>query len=463
MRYLTRVFGVSAVLAFTAAACASNATSPTGTLPARVDSSPLATVLRKLRSHATGKIQHVVIIIQENRSFDNLLQGFPNADTRSYGYDSNGKKVTLNQITLATNWDIDHSSYSFITACDGKGKYPGTECRMNGFNNESIGCGGSSDPCPYPEPEYAYVPHSETAPYFAMGEQYVVADRMFESDYDSNSFISHQYIIAGQAGKSAVNEPAYFPWGCDASGNTIATVNKQRQIGAPYQQVCWDDPTLGDEADAAGVSWGYYTADVNGDGGLWSGYQAIRHIRYGPDWTNDVKTPQTQFFTDIQNGNLPAISWVTPTCANSDHAGCGSNTGPSWVTSLVNAIGQSKYWNSTAIFIFWDDYGGWYDHVAPKKLDYDGLGFRIPMIIISPYAKQGYVSHVPYEHGSILKFTEDQFGLGRLAATDNRATSPETDCFDFSKPPRKFSPFKAEYDRNFFLQQPPDTRVPDPE
>ncbi len=115
----------------------------------------------------------------------------------------------------------------------------------------------------------------------------------------------------------------------------------------------------------------------------------------------------------------------------------GSKTGPSWVTSVVNAIGQSQYWNSTAIFVFWDDYGGWYDPQPPAYVDYDGLGMRLPMIIISPYAKKGYVSHTQYEHGSILKFVEDQFGLGRLAASDTRANSP-ADAFDFNKPPRKF-------------------------
>src|SRR4029077_11560653 len=108
------------------------------------------------------------------------------------------------------------------------------------------------------------------------------------------------------------------------------------------------------------------------------------------------------------------------------------------------------YWNSTAIFIMWDDYGGWYDHVAPAYLDYDGLGMRVPLLIISLYAKQRYVSHVHYEHGSILRFIEDQFGLPRLTASDSRATSPAADCFDFTQPPRKFVPIKASLDTQYF-------------
>ncbi len=110
--------------------------------------------------------------------------------------------------------------------------------------------------------------------------------------------------------------------------------------------------------------------------------------------------------------------------------------GPKWVASVVNAIGKSKYWKSTAIFVFWDEWGGWYDHVPPVYEDYDGLGFRVPMLIISPYAKQNYVSHVQYEHGSMLRFAEDEFGLPQMAASDTRANSPAADAFDFTQKPQ---------------------------
>jgi phospholipase C len=157
------------------------------------------------------------------------------------------------------------------------------------------------------------------------------------------------------------------------------------------------------------------------------------------------------------------MTWVTPTCATSDHAGCGSNQGPAWVASVVDAIGTSKFWNSTAIFVFWDEWGGWYDHVAPPYVDYDGLGFRVPMLIISPYAKQNYVSHVQYEHGSMLKFAEDVFGLGRLSAADTRANSPAADAFDFTQKPRAFSSFASKRTQRYFIDAPPDRRVPDSE
>ncbi|HEU5479799.1 MAG TPA: alkaline phosphatase family protein, partial [Candidatus Tumulicola sp.] len=231
----------------------------------------------------------------------------------------------------------------------------------------------------------------------------------------------------------------------------------------PQIGVCFDNKTLGDELDAAGLSWRYYTSALSpfSDGTLWNAYQAISHIYNGPDWKKDVKSPQTRIFDDVKNGKLPAVAWVTPTCRNSDHAACESNHGPQWVTSLVNAIGQSPYWNSTAIFIMWDDYGGWYDHVPPPLEDFDGLGVRVPLLIVSPYAKTGYVSHVQYEHGSILKFIEDQFGLPRLAATDSRANSPAQDCFNFNQSPRRFTPLPTALGPRYFENEAPDTRPVD--
>ncbi len=396
--------------------------------------------------------------MQENRSFNNLFYGFPGAKTAKYGYDSSGKKIKLLPIGLETQWDIDHSSSAFFAACNGTGSIPGTDCRMNGFNNEAVGC-GRYNPCPIKHPQYAYVPYSETKPYFDMANQYVLADQMYASNFDASSFVSHQYIISGQA-ESAVNYPD-GAWGCPGgSGDTISMVGQQRQIPSGSEVVCWDPTTLGDELDGAGISWAFYGQFYGGDPFLWIAYQAINHIYNGPDWKKDVIGPPSQFLTDVSNGKLRTVTWVTPTFPNSDHAGSGSKSGPSWVASVVNAIGQSRYWNSTAIFVFWDDYGGWYDPEAPEYVDYDGLGLRLPMLIISPYAKKGVVSHTPYEHGSILKFVEDQFGLGRLAASDTRANSP-ADAFDFSKPPRKFKVIPAPFDKSYFLHQPIDTRIPD--
>jgi phospholipase C len=407
---------------------------------------------------SSGKIQHVVIVVQENRSFDNLFAGYPGADTQSYGYDIHNHKIVLAPIPLEEPWDIQHSSANFFKACNGRGKIPGTKCRMNGFNTEKASCKmHGSPPCPNADPQYGYVPSTETGPYVAMAQQYVLADKMFESNLDGGSFISHQYIIGAQAPSSAVDFPLNV-WGCPGGkSDTIKTLTPQRTYGPPVQ-ACFSNDTLATELDTANIPWRYYADSVTN---IWSAYQANFPIWHGPDWGKDITAPSRSFLTDVANGKLDAVTWITPSCTDSDHSGCQSNHGPDWVASVVNAVGQSPFWDSTAIFVFWDDYGGWYDHVAPRYVDYDGLGFRVPMLVISPYAKQNYVSHVEYEHGSILKFVEDQFGLPRLSASDTRAKSPAEDCFDFTQPPREFVPIPAHLKASYFIHAPIDPRPPD--
>ena len=447
-------------------ACGGNispATVPALTNPALSSSSA---AVQPESQQGLNKIQNVIMIIQENRSFDNLFQGFPKADVQSYGYDSKGKKVTLGPITMKTTWDVDHSSTSFFAACNGTGSYPGTDCQMNGFDQEAVSCGMPNYPkCPFKDPQYAYVPAKETKPYVAMASQYVLADHMFTSNFDASSFVAHQYLIAAQS-SSAVNYPNSNEWGCEGgSGSTIQTLTQQRTIHYGYRiPVCFNNKTLGDELDAKTIPWAYYTAETpTGDGAYWSAYSAIKQIYNGPDWKKDVISPQTQFFKDVKAGKLRPMSWITPTCENSDHAGCNDDTGPAWVASLVNAIGKSKYWNTTAIFVVWDDYGGWYDHVPPTMLDYDGLGFRVPMLVISPYAKISYVSHKKYELASIVRFVEDRFGLAKLSASDKRALSPAGDCFDFTQKPRKFKAIPAKQNEDYFTRQLPDLRPVDTE
>jgi phospholipase C len=436
-------------------------------------------------SHPFDKIQHIVIVIQENRSFNNLFNGYPGAKTAKYGYISTGKKVELQPLTLATKWDLQHNSESFFVSCNGSGNIPGTDCKMNGFDKETWNCGQPGyGKCPNKYPPYSYVPQHQVQPYFDMAHQYVLADEFFASNFDISSFISHEYIIAGVNPQSSANYPE-TAWGCPGGPiDKTDSLGKDRKIIRFDLVPCWKSPTLASELDAKHISWAYYAAAVQGPGavkncrrngpdlgpdlksgnqGIWSAYQSISDICYGPDWERDVISPPAQFLTDVQNGKLRAVTWITPTFLNSDHGGNGSTTGPSWVTSVVNAIGESKFWDSTAIFIFWDDPGGWYDPVAPAYVDNDGLGFRLPLLIISPYAKKGLVSHVHYEHGSILKFIEDRFGLQRLAASDARANSPEADCFNFTQPPRKFVPIKAALDQAYFKRQPLDLRPPDSE
>jgi len=264
---------------------------------------------------------------------------------------------------------------------------------------------------------------------------------MFASQLDG-SFVAHQYLIAGWAGNS-YNYPAVEPWGCDSpASNAIGLLNGIGQpLGLTYP--CFNYSTIADELDAKKISWRYY-APKTGVGYSWTAFDAISHVRKGPDWKN-VVAPETRVLKDVAKGDLAGVTWVVPSLALSDHAGSNSKRGPSWVASVVNAVGKSKFWSSTAIFVVWDDWGGWYDDVAPPQLDFDGLGIRVPFICVSPYAKTGYVDRTRYEFGSLLTLIEDRYALASLGRTDARAAAP-FGCFDFAQQPRAFTQIAAPYD-----------------
>jgi phospholipase C len=423
-------------------------------------------------------IQHIVVIVQENRSFDNLFNGYPQANTVTSGQaipvDANGKPIPnatpttipLAQTSLRSPWDVVHGLSQFDKSYD--------QARNDGFSEEStvcyVGPPACTKPSPTTYPAYAFVPQSETGPYWRMASQYVLADNMFESNIDA-SFVAHQYLIAGWS-NHAVNYQQGGSWGCD-NASPVPTLTQNRKLG-PGESACFGSPdpssypTLASELEAAGFDWRYYAPGRGVSGYFWSAFDAIDAVRNGPEWTGrssqKVISPPAQVIRDAANGNLPVgVTWVTPILQNSDHASSGTAHGPSWVANVVNAIGgNAALWNTTAIFVVWDDWGGWYDHVAPVQLDYDGLGLRVPMLVISPYALQGNVAHTPYEFGSILKFAEDNFGVGRLApanccyggpGSDTRANTLGSDVFNFSQPPRSFVPIQAPLKPEYFLHQ----------
>ena len=413
-------------------------------------------VLERVAGTGAGKIKHIVYIVQENRSFDNLFQGYPGADTVSSGKNSFGRTVQLKPVSLADQYEIDHSAEAMFAACDGQGSIPGTKCKMDGFNKEES-WGGPSD-----FPEYVYVPRIESKPYFDMAHEWVLADRMFQSQLDE-SFDAHQYIIAAQAAWS-VNLPS-GRWGCGGGKyDVVSTITASRNPQGPAVAPCYDYETLGDELDTAGLSWRFYASSYGSKssdyGAVWSSYQAIKHIYGHADWKN-VISPDWRFILDVRAGKLADFTWITPVCSYSDHVNCGGGDGPSWVAALVDTIGASKFWDTTAIFVQWDDWGGLYDHVPPPYRGRDGVGFRVPLLVISPYAKHDYVTHVPLETASVLKFAENLWGLDPLAAADSRANSPGGDSFDFSKPPRRFIHINAPLPPKFFIGHPDEYAAPD--
>jgi phospholipase C len=441
---------LSAFIVFTASACSQSG--PIGGLPQPVKNA--------LRTHATAglrsKIQHVVIIIQENRSFDNIFAGYPGADAPTYGYMSTGKRVNLKARSFGGS-DLAHGYKPALVDYD-NGK-------MDGFDLNS----------PYmPKYPYSYLKRAAVKPYWTMAQQYVLADQMFPTEL-GGSFAAHLNLIAGtdqlSPGLAEADNPSDTPWGCDAPPSTESTtVNSNRQISIHGPFPCFTQfKTMADILDPANVSWKYYAPQTFGcptscDGGglIWSEFDAISNVRYGPDWAKDVINPQTTILGDAANGNLAAVSWVVPDWKDSDHALSDSDTGPSWVAAVVNAIGKSKYWKSTAIVVLWDDWGGWYDDAAPPQLDWEGLAIRVPCIIISPYAKAATVSHTQYESGSILKFIEETFNLPSLGYTDARATSI-SDSFDFTQKARGFKKIPAKYPPPYFQHERPSFKSPDNE
>jgi phospholipase C len=424
-----------------------------------------------------GQIKHVVIVFQENRTPDNLFHDSVlisrGADIASQGKTSSGQTIPLTSTSLGTTYDLGHDHGSFLAIWD--------HGAMDGA--DKIVCGPS---CP-PNPQYQYVQQPDVRPYFTMAETYTFGDRMFQTN-EGPSFPAHQYIISGTSAISATsttsvaenpgNNQQGYGTGCLAAPgtevNAIDTSNPD-----PYapeftiSQLCYEHATLTDLLDAANLNWKYYAP---APGSIWTAPDAIQHMCVpsgnppsctGPDWTNPdphvvIEGSKSQIISDIAAGNLAAVSWVIPAGQNSDHPGGNQIGGPSWVAAIVNAIGQSQYWADTAIIVTWDDWGGWYDHVAPPQIrDSYEPGLRVPLIVISAYAKAAYISHVNHDFGSILKFVEKTFNLGEIDPSQNYADSHAfddlSDCFDFNQTPLVFTQIQAPLGAAHFLndQSPP--------
>ncbi len=440
-------------------------------------------------------IQHVVVIIQENRSFNDLFMGFPGASTRKTGM-VGGASVPLQAHKLeASKKDISHCWQDAIAAYD--------YGRMDGFYQEPrerltiAQCPSLRPPLGTgPDSPYTYVPNGapkyvdEAGPYWNMARQYVLADHYFPTDFGP-SFTAHQNLVAGtvEIAKNllVVNYPGTLtrigamkfeagPWSCDSSPETrTSTLNPQGVIseGAGPFPCFTQYRTLADTLDGRHLSWRYYTPSQRGypkGTYLWNPFAAIRSVRYGPDWDTNIITPQTKVLAAAKLGKLQAVTWVVPDGVDSDHPGpYASDTGPSWVAAVVNAVGHGPQWRSTAIIVLWDDWGGYYDGLRPPHRDYRGLGIRVPCILISPYARKSYVSHTQYEDGSILKFIEEIFRLPSLVLssygygyTDGRANSL-LDSFDFTQRPRTFVTIPAKYPASHFTNEKPSGIPPDNE
>jgi phospholipase C len=409
-------------------------------------------------------IQNVVVIFQENRSTDNLFGSNPNflpgADIARSGVNSQGQTIPLTAVPLANNYDLSHAHSAFVAMY--------AHGNMTGADKIGVTCQKGATGCPPANPQFKYVDNSTGIlnPYFQLAEQYTFGDRMFQTN-QGPSFPAHQFIISGTSAPSpgsdlfASENPAGVTnpnnnTGCTAPAGEFVKLIDPSGSEAQKAYPCYDHQTLADLLDNAGVSWRYYAPSA---GSIWTGPNAIQHLRFGSDWANDVVLKPAQVLTDIADGQLANVSWVIPTGQESDHPLGNQGLGPSWVASIVNAIGQSRYWDNTVIIITWDDWGGWYDHVPPTIINSYEYGFRVPLIVVSPFARQGYVSHVTHDFGSILHFIEEVYRLPSLGYADALADDL-SDCFDFHRH-NLFKKIPAPHDAKYFLNDKSTPEDPD--
>ena len=408
-------------------------------------------------------IEHVVFVIKENRSFNNYFATYPGAEGATEGgtieCDEDGCRdgpvVQLDRGVDVYEHDIVHCFRCGLTAINGG--------KMNGFNrmNGVIPQSENADFFGADMQGYSYLEREDIPNYWAYADRFVLSDHFFTSMYGP-TLPEHLYTIAAQANwivdnKSTTDTPGSY---CDDDTEYARRFNPddarrfeerilelEREINAngsnTYDladywgdiRLCFNIPVLPDQLEDAGISWKYY-ANEN----AWmNAMQMIEHVRYGPMW-DKVQPPET-FVRDVRSGEMPQVSWIVPPESYNEHPGAGKSTcaGENWFVHQVNTIMKSEYWESTAIVLVWDDYGGFYDPVPPPQVDIMGLGPRTPALIISPYtvagdnAGGGAVDPTVYEFSSVLAFIEQVFGLEPMTDRDAEA-NPLLGAFDFENP-----------------------------
>jgi phospholipase C len=366
------------------------------------------------------QIQHIVFILKENRTFDQYFGTYTGADGAISGPISTGQSIPLFHMADPPVRDISgHGWFDAITGNDG-GKMDAFDLIPGGNDNGDL-LGMSQ------------LYQQDIPNYFLYAQHFVLADRMFSS-FNGASYANHLFMVGGQAGGAfTVPAPAQQnSWGCDANpGTSVYVWDDDDLITHPFP--CLDFNTMADSLQSAGISWKYYAPGKGLPGYTYNTFDSVSHIRNGPLWASNVVS-DTQFMTDAKNGTLPAVSWVNTADSTNEHPPSSACAGENWAVNQLNALMKGPDWPTTVVFIAWDDFGGFYDHVVPPVVDKFGLGPRVPLLIISPYAKAGYISHTQYEFASILKFIEVRFGLPALTSRDLVANNM-LDSFDFNQSP----------------------------
>ncbi len=451
------------------AACTSPS-SPSPGPPEQVTSSPTGAYLVAAGIH---KIKHVIVVMQENRSFDSYFGTYPGAD---------GIAMTNGTPSACVPNPVGACVRPYHDSADVNGGGPHGEAnaaadvdggRMDGFiaqrhkgksacknpNNPACSAGGTPD-------VMGYHTAAEIPDYWTYARDFVLEDHMFEP-VKSWSLPDHLYLVSAWSARCANQSPmscvsnAAGPYN---GGQFDKAVNQELTTGTTTIDLAWTDLTW--LLFAHHVSWAYYVQtgvqpDCGNDSaetcapvaqsaktpGIWNPLPLFGDVR-ADHQLNNIKDLNA-YYAAARAGTLPAVSWITPSGPDSEHPPASVHQGQAYVTSIVNAAMESPDWNSTAIFLSWDDWGGFYDHVAPPAVDQNGYGLRVPGLMISPYARHGYIDHQTLSSDAYLKFIEDDFlGGDRLdPATDGRP-DPRPDV-------RENAPALGQIEQEFDFSQPP--------
>jgi phospholipase C len=374
-------------------------------------------------------IDKVVFIVKENRTFDNLFGRFPGANGTTTGRTSDGSEVLLTRAPDAYAHDIGHDFFSGLVSVNGG--------KMNGFDRIP----GALDGSPYTQYRRSDIPN-----YWRYAKRFTLADRMFSSMYGP-TIPEHMYTVAATSGRIVSNrlEPRGPRDYCKDARERFERLRHHpklmewerkvriARIKALLEKVqaCVDVNTIFPELEKRDISWKYYGYPNQ----FHNAMQAIDEIRNTERWKN-VVIPD-EFVQDARSGDLPQVSYVLPPVHFNDHPSHPDRSicvGENWVVRQLNAIMQGPDWERVAVFLTWDDFGGLYDHVPPPAVDDLGLGPRVPLIVISPWAKQGHIDSTTYEFSSFLAFLERRFDIPPLTERDKRANDLFK-AFDFEQEP----------------------------
>jgi phospholipase C len=475
-----RVAAASVLVTALLAACTSTSTSTSRSTPPPVPSPKHSGEIVRggpdgtyLVSSGIHKIKHVIIVMQENRSFDSYFGTYPGATGIPM---SDGKPAVCvpdprsgctrpYHDTADVNGGGPHGEANAVADVNGG--------KMNGFIRQRdlalSNCNNPDDPaCTSggPPDVMGYHTAAEIPNYWAYAKDFVLDDRMFEP-VKSWSLPDHLYMVSAWSARCRTRSPMSCvndivgPYGVNQFD---AAVQKELADGKTSIDLAWTDITW--LLYARHVSWAYYIEtgtqpDCDDDSaevcaavkqsattpGIWNPLPLFGDVQQDHQ-LNDVR-PLGSYFRDAKAGTLPSVSWITPSGSNSEHPPASVHQGQAYVTSIINAAMESPDWKSTAIFLSWDDWGGFYDNVVPPAVDENGYGLRVPGITISPYAKQGFIDDQTLSSDAYLKFIEDDFlGGARLdPGTDGRP--------DLRPDVREDQPVLGNLEQDFDFNQPP--------